>query len=66
MKRSGTETSPTQSCVSLEKEGVQFLLKGCKIGKLGLISFIISWKNVCLVKKFDSLSFIANVDCHTT
>ena len=62
MKRSGTETSATQPRVSLEKQGVQFLLKGCKIGKLGLISFIISWKNVCLVEKIRFLVISANAD----
>ena len=61
MKGSGTETSATQPCVNLEKEGVQFLLKGSKIGKLGSISFIISWKNVCLVEKIRFLVISANV-----
>ena len=62
MKRSGTETSATQPCVSLEKEGLQSLLKGSKIGKLGSISFIIIWKNVSLVEKIRFLVILANVD----
>ena len=41
---------------------VRSMLHGCKIREKGLISFVFSWKNVCSAKKFDSLSFTANVE----
>ena len=41
-----------------ENQGLQFLLIGLQNQGKGLISFVFSWKNVCSVKKFDSLYII--------